>query len=1115
MSFVHLHVHTEYSLLTGACRIREVVQSAKDKGFQALAITDKGVLFGAIPFYKECLAKGIKPIIGLELKVTNADQTKAYPILFYAKNRIGYQHLIQLSTLANRHPHQTVDLDSVLKYKDGLIVVIGYEKGLILDAIYSNNQQELEQFLRQLKAKISLTDLYIEIQIHHREDLVILNKVVELAMFYEIEVVASNHVHFTDQEQVLAYETVNSIREGKWVERDDLRHEQYYLKTAEEMNILFKKYVSFLANSVKIADRCSLSLSLGTIQLPKFPLTGDVTSDRFLYEKCLEQMTLKYADITDVIKERLRYELQVISTMGFSDYFLIVWDFMKFASDAGMITGPGRGSAAGSLVAYLLDITKIDPIQYGLLFERFLNPERITMPDIDIDFPDHRRDEVIDYVRQKYGEEHVAQIITFGTLAARAAVRDVGRVMNIDSRIIDRVAKLIPNTPGIKLEIAWMENKKLQQIVQDTPVAKRLYEAARLVEGLPRHTSTHAAGVVMSSTRLTDHVPLLIDEQRTALTQYSMGVLEEIGLLKMDFLGLRNLTLLEQIVFAVKKSTGETLNIDALPLDDSKTFELLCKGETTGVFQLESQGMRRVLQQLQPSEFEDIVAVNALYRPGPMEFIGTYIDGKHNRRKVIYPHPHLEPILKPTYGVIVYQEQIMQIAATMAGFSLGEADLLRRAVSKKKRDVLEEQRFKFVKGAKQQGYDEKSANDVYNMIVRFANYGFNRSHAVAYSMIAYQLAYLKANYPTSFYAALFSSVVFHQEKLSQYIAEAKNHGIKILPPHINRSSYTFSMEEQGIRFGFAPIRYVGEKAASEIISKRNNKDYKDLFDFCARVDMRAVTKRAIEALVVAGCFDTFGYHRAQLLATLDDALEYGEEVMKNHKMNGQLFSLEMERPSYYSVPPFSEEELLHYELEVTGLYLSGHPLLKYSSILKTYHRVSTNQASIGSRGSKQTIAGFLQSVRRIKTKKGEEMGFIRIQDDVGELEVVIFPKSWQHYNHLLKEKELVLVELQIDEKQDRRSFIVQHLALLKDIKEKKKETRIFLRVQENHEKKEILEKVKEILLYHNGDAQVILFYEETNKKVVLSEQYSISSTGEEIRQLQNLLGTKNVVIKSE
>ncbi|MEB1807775.1 MAG: DNA polymerase III subunit alpha [Bacillaceae bacterium] len=1114
MSFVHLHLHTEYSLLKGTCRIREVVHRAKEIGFTALAITDENVLFGVIPFYKACLEEGIKPIIGLELKVTNDGGKNVFPFLLYAKNEAGYRQLISLSTIANQSDTALVDLKTVLKFSDDVIIVIGYEGGLLLDAIHSNHYEQVQSYISKLTSQMNSDDLYIELQIHQREDLVTMNKLVQLADSLKIEVVASNHVYFTDQDQLLGFQIVNSIRNGQWLEEES-RHEQYYLKSQEEMKQLFKKYPSFLSNTLKIAERCSLSLNLGNIHLPKFPLSSDVTSDHYLSDICHNQLGLKYQEVTEPLRERLTYELQVISTMGFSDYFLIVWDFMKFAREEGMITGPGRGSAAGSLVAYLLDITKIDPIQYGLLFERFLNPERVTMPDIDIDFPDHSRDEVIEYVRKKYGEKHVAQIITFGTLAARAAIRDVGRVLSVDTRVIDKVAKLIPNTPGIKLEQALTESKRLQSVLEDTPEAQKLYDAALLVEGLPRHTSTHAAGVVMSSTPLTDHVPLLIEEDRASLTQYPMDILEEIGLLKMDFLGLRNLTLLEQIVYAIHRSTGEHIELDALPLDDRKTFELLSRGETTGIFQLESQGMRRVLQQLQPTEFEDIVAVNALYRPGPMEFIGTYIDGKHQKRKVTYPHPDLEPILKPTYGVIVYQEQIMQIAATMAGFSLGEADLLRRAVSKKKREVLEEQRFHFVSGAKEQGYEEASANDVYNMIVRFANYGFNRSHAVAYSMIAYQLAYLKANFPKPFYAALFSSVIFHQEKLSQYIAEAKNHGITISPPHINYSFYPFSLEEQGIRFGFAPIRHVGEKAALEIVKQRTRKEFKDLFDFCARVETRIVTKRALEALIVAGCFDEFGYHRAQLLATLDDAMEYGDEIRKNQTTDGQLFSMQLDQPHYYSVPPFSEEELLRFEKEVTGMYLSGHPIENYSKVLKSYNRITSRQIVVKEKGTKHILAGFLQSVRIVKTKKGEEMGFIRLQDEEGEVEIVIFPQVWKHYKQIMKEKELILVEVLVEERQERRSFIGQHLALITELKEKPKQTRIFLRIQEKYENKTVLEKVKNILLTNQGEAQVILFYEKTNKKVILAAQYSISSTGEAIGQLQEILGTKNVVIKSE
>lgn len=1106
MGFIHLHIHSEYSLLTGVCRIDELVAEAKKQQFRAIALTDRNVLYGVVPFYQACKKEHIQPIIGMELHLIEQTekQLKINEVLLLAKNEQGYQNLLKLSTEANMEIFrvQGIDKETLFRYTEGLILILNFAHSDVVAQILQENESVADQLLRQYESYFE--HVYIEIQAHSKEELLHVQKVANFAKKYKYDLVATNHVHFLHQEHHLAYQVVNAVRHGEPLDEVDRKTSHYYLKTEQEMVQIFQDYKEALINTEKIAELCHVELELGRQLLPKYPVPTDDDAHTYLRKICEKGLYERYELVDETMKNRLDYELSVIAKMNFSDYFLIVWDFMKYAHERKMITGPGRGSAAGSLVAYVLRITNVDPIRYHLLFERFLNPERVTMPDIDIDFPDHRREEVIDYVKQKYGTSHVAQIITFGTFAAKAAIRDVGRVLNTDTKLIDRMAKLIPSSPGVKLVDALIESKELNDLVTTDEEAKRIFTLAKMIEGLPRHTSTHAAGIVISDEPLTNYIPL-----EGGHSQFPMEVLEEIGLLKMDFLGLRNLTLIEQIVANINRYEDKSFHIDAIDENDVKTFQLLSKGETTGVFQLESEGMKRVLMHLKPSEFEDIVAVNALYRPGPMEFIPHFIDRKHGKKKVTYPHPSLEPILKGTYGVIVYQEQIMQIAAKMARFTLGEADLLRRAVSKKDKQILEKERSHFVQGAIANGYKEEEATAVYDMIVKFANYGFNRSHAVAYSMISYQLAFLKANYPLAFYAALLSSVLFHQEKLQQYIAEAKKLNIRILPPSINASMADFSIENDAIRFGLMPIRYLGQRASEEIINERKNGPYKNIFDFCKRVNLKLLTRRGIESLILAGCFDEMNDNRAELLANLDEAITLGE-IEKNE--GESLFQGQIEDFRYHEVPPFDEREKLAFEKEVLGFYFSSHPIETFQEVLARYQRKKSVEVG---KYVHQTVylAGLIEKVKRIKTKKGDSMAFVLISDEFGEIEAIVFPDQYRKFYPKIVEGELVLLQTKIDLKGNTFSIIIQNIDLLKEIEHKNTKKRIFLRIESKYENHVFLEKIKQTLLSYPGENDVYLYFAREKKTLLLSEKYCIDGSDSCILHLQKILGANNVAIK--
>ncbi|MEI4799969.1 DNA polymerase III subunit alpha [Bacillus sp. NPDC077411] len=1108
MKFVHLQCQTVYSLLKSACKIDELVYQAKELGFSALAITDENVMYGVIPFYKACKKAGIQPVIGLTASIWNEEEDQSYPLVLLAENETGYRNLLKISSSIMTKSKDGIPKKWLAHYAGGLIAISPGKDGEIETLLLQGKHEAAEEVAKMYKN--IFVSFYISVQ-HHaiQEELLLQEELLPFAKQLEIPLVATNDIRYVKQSDAIVQECLLSVHSGTKMtdsERPRLQTDQYYMKSASEMEALFASIPEAIQNTFRIAERCHVEIPFHTNQLPQFPVPTNESSDQFLRRLCEEGLKKRYVAVTDVHKVRLNHELHTISRMGFSDYFLIVWDFMKYAHEQRILTGPGRGSAAGSLVSYVLEITDIDPIQYNLLFERFLNPERVTLPDIDIDFPDIRRDEMIRYVKNKYGELRVAQIVTFGTLAAKAAIRDIARVMGLPPNEIDIFSKHIPSKVGITLEEAYTESPSLQSYLQSNLIFQRVFDIAKRVEGLPRHTSIHAAGVIMSEEPLTNSVAIQGGHDDVYVTQYPAEVLEELGLLKMDFLGLRNLTLLENIRIFIVKTTGKSLDIRKLPLQDANTFALLGRGDTTGIFQLESSGMRNVLRSLKPNEFEDIVAVNALYRPGPMEQIPVFIDSKHGKRTIHYLHPDLKPILENTYGVIVYQEQIMQIASRLAGFSLGEADLLRRAVSKKNRDILDEERTHFVKGCLQNGYDEETAQQIYDLIVRFANYGFNRSHAVAYSMIGYQLAYLKANYPLQFMTALLSSAIGNEEKIVQYVRETKRKGFRVLPPSLHKSSYEFQVEGNTIRYSLLAIRNVGMATVNALIEERNKKPFQDLFEFCLRMPAKFVTERNLETMIWAGCFDDFNVSRSALFNSIKGALEYaslareiGEELVP--------------KSEYAQEAELSFIQQLNKEKEALGFYLTSYPTAQYAKLGKELE-IPTLAGAMKQRRKVQRVIVYLTNIKIIRTKKLQKMAFITFCDQNHEMEGVVFPETYIHFKERLQEGEIVLIEGTIEQRNNKLQWIVNGLYPLEkmDTYEEMKDASIYVKIPSQYEKR-LLNNVTKILFNYSGFAKVLIYYEKEHKMVQLSRSLSIHPSEECLQALYEIVGKENVVVK--
>ncbi|EMA6342674.1 DNA polymerase III subunit alpha [Bacillus cytotoxicus] len=1108
MKFVHLQCQTVYSLLKSACKIDELVARAKELGFSALAITDENVMYGVIPFYKACKKMGIKPIIGLTASVLNEEEERAYPLVLLAENEVGYQNLLKISSTIMTKSKDGIPKKWLVHYAEGLTAISPGKDGEIEQLLLQGKDELAEEIARTYQNMFG--HFYMSVQ-HHaiQDELLLQEKVAEFVRNRNIPIVATNDVRYINQSDALVQECLLSVQSGTKMtdpDRPRLKTDQYYLKSSAEMEALFSHVEEALRNTIHIAERCHVEIPFHVNQLPKFPVPTNETSDAYLRRICEEGLYKRYGTPKEVHVNRLYHELEVISRMGFSDYFLIVWDFMKYAHEQRILTGPGRGSAAGSLVAYVLEITDIDPIAYNLLFERFLNPERVTLPDIDIDFPDVRRDEMIRYVKDKYGQLRVAQIVTFGTLAAKAAIRDIARVMGLPPRDIDLFSKLIPSKLGITLKEAYEESEALRDFIQGNLLHERVFEIAKRVEGLPRHTSIHAAGVIMSQEPLTGSIAIQEGHNDVYVTQYPADVLEELGLLKMDFLGLRNLTLLENILTFITTTTGKQIDIRNVSLQDEKTFQLLGRGDTTGVFQLESGGMRNVLRGLKPNEFEDIVVVNSLYRPGPMEQIPVFIESKHGRRNIQYLHPDLKPILESTYGVIVYQEQIMQIASKLAGFSLGEADLLRRAVSKKSRDILEEERKHFVQGCLQNGYDQTSAEQIYDLIVRFANYGFNRSHAVAYSMIGYQLAYLKANYPLQFMTALLSSAIGNEDKIMQYIRETKRKGFRVLPPSLHRSSYHFQIEGNAIRYSLLSIRNIGMATVTALIEEREKAPFQDLFDFCLRMPVKFVTERNLEAFVWSGCFDDFQVSRTTLFNSIKGALEYAS-------LARELGEESVPKSVYVQGKELSFIEQLNKEKETLGFYLSSYPTAQYASLVKELEIPSLAQA-MRQKGKVQRAIVYLTRVKVIRTKKLQKMAFVTFCDHNDEMEAVVFPETYIHFSERLQEGEIVLVEGTVESRNNKLQWIINGLYSLEqmDVYNEMKEASIYVKLPSQYDKK-LFNQVTKILFHYSGFAKVLIYYEKEHKVVQLSRSLSIHPSEECLRTLREIVGKENVVVK--
>ncbi|APB71782.1 DNA polymerase III subunit alpha [Paenibacillus polymyxa] len=1057
-SFVHLHVHSEYSLLDGAARTAELVKQASAYGMKALALTDHGVMYGAIPFYRACVENGIKPIIGCEAYMTAGSRKERgsrkdqpiYHLILLAKNKTGYQNLMKLCSLGHLegfHYKPRIDMEALAAHHEGIICLSACLGGEVPQHLLHGREAEARRAAERYR-NIFGDDFYLELQDHGLSEQKRVNPLlIALAKELDIPLVATNDVHYLTEPDADVQDVLICIGTGKTVDDEErlrIPTRQLYLKSQEDMARLFPHVAEAIANTVRIAEKCELELEFGQSILPEYrPLPEGMTSSSYLRNLCVQGLERRYGsdpgweqpEERERLNQRLNYELNTIDSMGFSDYFLIVWDFIAFAHKHKIATGPGRGSSAGSLVAYVLNITNVDPMKYNLLFERFLNPERISMPDIDIDFSDERRDEVIDYVVQKYGNEHVAQIITFGTLAARAAVRDVGRVLNVPYGEVDKAAKLIPAQLGINIRHALEITPELKTLYETKPKTRELLDMAIKVEGMPRHASTHAAGVVISRTPLTDAVPLQEGSEGVPLTQYSMENLERIGLLKMDFLGLRTLSIIERCIHWIAEDHGETPDFSRIPDNDPHTYDLLGKGDTGGVFQLESAGVRRVLKDLKPSVFEDIISVLALYRPGPMGFIPNFIQAKHGQIEIIYPHPDLEPILKDTYGIIVYQEQIMQIASRMAGFSLGEADLLRRAVSKKKREVLDLERGHFVEGSIKQGYTEEEAGRVYDMIVRFADYGFPRAHAAAYGVLAFQTAYLKAHYPVQFMASMLTAVMGSHRKVAEYVVECRRMDIAVLPPDVNESGVLFTpLQQGGIRFGLAAIKNVGTQAMESILAVRKERPFDSLLDFCRRVDLRVCNKRVIESLIQAGAFDSLTGHRAQLLAMLDETVDAAVKWRKERDdLQIDMFGF-VEMPNwdieYPNVPQFSASQQLELERELLGLYLSGHPLDDFESLLESSEADRLMELGDVPDETIVVTAGMVVSLKTITTKQGKAMAFIELEDQIERCEVVLFPEVWKRSQQWIEKGALLTLRAKMQQQDEHFKLLADETAPL-------------------------------------------------------------------------------------
>ncbi len=1131
--FVNLHTHSHYSLLDGLPKIDELVQTAKDQGATSLALTDHGSLYGIIEFYQKCTAAGIKPIIGVETYVAPYGHTekrakideKNYHLILLAENDIGYKNLIKLVTKAHLDGYYyrpRVDHELLRQHAEGLIALSACLKGEVATAIVADGEKKGAEVIKKYQEIFGVNNFFLEMQDHPSlpDQQTVNTALRKLSTTTGAPLVVTADSHYLQPDDAEAQDILLCIHMKKQLddtERMSMRSEDLSLKTEEQMRQLFPDDAGAIEQTMSIAERCNVTIQLGQVQLPHYDVPAGQTTEQFLRHLAEEGIPGRYGQETPVIRERLEYELAVIEKTGFAAYFLIVQDFVNWAKAQQIVVGPGRGSAAGSIVSYLLNITNVDPIKYDLLFERFLNPERIAMPDIDIDFADTRRDEVLRYVESKYGKDHVAQIITFGTMAARAAIRDVGRVLGVSYAYCDKVAKLIPMFTTLDQAIATVP--ELKDIYENDPEAKRLLDSARKLEGVARHSSRHACGVVITKEPLEQHVPLQYagPDDDSIISQYSLHPVEDLGLLKMDFLGLSNLTILENCITIIRQTRGETIDLDHIPFDNKPAFKLLQRGDTVGVFQLESGGMRRYLRELKPTSLEDIIAMVALYRPGPMELIPQFIAGKRGKYKPEYLDPRLEPILNKTYGVAVYQEQVMQMARDIAGFTLGEADVLRKAVGKKIAKLLKEQRDRFVAGAVKGGTTKSVAEKIFDFIEPFARYGFNRSHAACYAVIAYQTAFFKANYPAEFMAALLTSDQHNADRIALEIEEARKMNLTVLPPDINESfaSFTVVNDETGqgtrIRFGLSAIKNVGENLVHATIAERKtNGPFVNLEDFLSRVQHKDLNKKSLESLAKVGALDAFG-ERQQLLANTNELLRFAkgaDEEASNGQTNlfAQLPTTHAPKLRLRAAEAASSGQRGTWERELLGLYITDHPLTPYRRHLAS---IAQPISGLGERSKQKVrVGGLITKMKRITTKTNAAMAFVRIEDLSGGIEIVVFPRLFTESAHLWNENSVVLVEGQTSHKDGEWKILADRVKVidLSTLGPDEANGPVQIVVQMDTITPSTFDELKALLIASPGEQAVELVVRKGAAEKLVPTQHRITLTPELRLALEQLLG---------
>ncbi|MDF1545252.1 MAG: DNA polymerase III subunit alpha [bacterium] len=1137
-NFVHLHTHSQYSLLDGACRLDNAIEMAREYKMPGLAITDHGNMFGAIEFYTKATAAGVKPIIGCEAYIAGGSRFEKKPsgrypdggfhLVLLVKNLTGYKNLMKLSSAAfleGFYHRPRIDKQILREHSEGLIATSACLKGEVNWLLTAGRTDEAVAMAREYEDIFGKGNFYLELQNHGLElEHQLIPKVEAIARETSIPLVATNDCHYLRQQDAQAHDALLCIQTGKFVsDKDRMKYnsDQIYFKSPKEMEHLFGDFKEAVNNTVAIAEACNLDLELGKLKLPRFPIpTKFVDPDEYLLHLCKEGIDKFYGAMDDKLQERLDYELGVIRQMGYAGYFLIVKDFCDFARTEGIRVGPGRGSAAGSLVSYALRITSVDPIKFDLLFERFLNPERISMPDIDIDFADRGRDKIIQYVIEKYGKENVSQIITFGTMAARGVIRDVGRVLSIPYGEVDKIAKLIPEGPGVTLKNAIAKVPELKELRNSDQNIKKLLEYGLTLEGLARHCSTHAAGVVIAPSALTNYVPLFKGSKDEITTQYDMKMVEKIGLLKMDFLGLRTLTVIDDAIRMIEEIHGEKIDIDNIGLEDGSIYEIFARGDTIGIFQFESSGMRDYLRRLAPSNFTDITAMNALYRPGPLDsrMIDVYIDRKQGTVKVEFMHPILEEILGSTYGVIVFQEQVLKIANNLAGYSLGKADLLRKAMGKKDAALMAQQKEEFLKGADSKKIDRKVSEEVFHQIETFARYGFNKAHSTCYAYIAYQTAWLKKYYPHEFMAALMTSEINDSDRVYILLDECRRMNIKILPPDINESGIEFSVVDKRIRFGLKAVKNVGEGPSRAIVREREaHGPFAELSDLVSRAPARSLNRRTLESLISGGACDSLKGSRAQKHAAVEAMLEFGNKVA-GQMSTTDLFSasgqtLERVAPELPEVPNWTTSETLTNEKAMLGYYISGHPLDKYRNTLKSFTTQEVGQLSAVTDGREVTVGGIVASVKQMTDKRGNAMAFATLEDYSGKVELILFSSCYEKCKECVEVDRMVLVTGRVSTREEEAAKIIGNEVMPLEKLTERFNCQLVIKISSDRGDTTI-DSVVSSLEKHKGNAPVLIAARENGCEVYIkSKRYSVDIDFELLNDLKELLGESEAYLR--